>query len=141
MSATGWRNMMWSEALDALRRIERVHRQAFAPERSLTGQMCWEPPADIIETDDEVLVFMALPGVDPERVLAQIEDNMLVVTGTRSLPQELRTAAIHRLELPQGRFQRRLPLPSGRYDSVRRSAVNGCVLIALRKAPDRRPRP
>jgi len=41
---------------------------------------------------------------------------------------------IHRLELPQGRFERRIALPAGRYDAVRRAAVNGCVLITLQKA-------
>ena len=42
-------------------------------------------------------------------------------------------AAIHRLELPQGRFERRVALPPGRYDSVRRTIVNGCLFITLRK--------
>jgi hypothetical protein len=41
---------------------------------------------------------------------------------------------IHRLELPQGRFERRVPLPGGRYGAVRRAAAQGCVLITLQKA-------
>jgi hypothetical protein len=53
--------------------------------------------------------------------------------GTRVLPMELRTAIIHRLELPQGRFERRVRLPAGRYSAVRRSAVDGCLLITLQK--------
>jgi hypothetical protein len=50
------------------------------------------------------------------------------------LPAELRTAIIHRLELPQGRFERRLPLPAGRYSAVRRSMLHGCILITLEKS-------
>ena len=50
------------------------------------------------------------------------------------LPREWRTAVIHRLELPQGRFQRRIRLPGGRYRDVARSAINGCLVITLRKA-------
>ena len=50
------------------------------------------------------------------------------------LPPELRTAVIHRLELPQGRFERRIPLPPGRYDAVRRFAANGCLVFELAKA-------
>jgi HSP20 family molecular chaperone IbpA len=53
----------------------------------------------------------------------------------------LRTATIHRLELPQGRFERRIELPAGRYDSVRRTAVNGCLVISLTKTATRRGRP
>ena len=31
-------------------------------------------------------------------------------------------------------ISRRVALPPGRYDQVRRSAVDGCLLISLRKA-------
>ena len=50
------------------------------------------------------------------------------------LPPELRHAAIHRLELPQGAFERRVPLPPRAYDAVHRSLANGCLVVHLRKA-------
>jgi HSP20 family protein len=50
------------------------------------------------------------------------------------LPPQLRTAVIHRLELPQGRFERRILLPSGLYDRIVRAVSDGCLLISLRKA-------
>jgi HSP20 family molecular chaperone IbpA len=38
------------------------------------------------------------------------------------------------MELPQGRFERRVPLPAGRYDSVvRRFVSNGCLVVRLMK--------
>ena len=63
-----------------------------------------------------------------------IEGGELVIAGTRVLPPELRTAIIHRLELPQGRFYRRLRLPAGRYSGVRRAVADGCLVITLQKA-------
>jgi hypothetical protein len=45
----------------------------------------------------------------------------------------LRNARIHRLELPQGRFQRRIALPIGRY-AVSRFAANGCIVVRLAKS-------
>ena len=51
---------------------------------------------------------------------------VLVITGERVLPDELRTATIHRLELPQGWFERRVELPAGRYDGVSSTTANGC---------------
>jgi HSP20 family molecular chaperone IbpA len=93
----------------------------------------WEPPLDMLETEREVLVLVALPGVDPQAVEAVLDDGDLVVAGARILPRELRTAIIHRLELPQGRFERRVRLPPGRYSAVRRSAGEGCLLITLQK--------
>jgi HSP20 family protein len=125
---------MWSEACDMLARAERLHREFFLPRRSTSRRPAWEPPTDVLETEREVLVLMALPGVDPEGVEAIIDEADLVVVGTRVLPVEFQTAIIHRLELPQGRFERRIPLPAGRYASIRRASVYGCLLITLQKA-------
>ena len=94
----------------------------------------WEPPVDVLETRDAVLILAALPGVDPDQVQAVIEDGTLVLSGERTLPDEVKTAVIHRLELPQGRFARRIDLPPGRYDNVRSVAANGCLVIRLSKA-------
>jgi len=125
---------MWSEACDMLARAERLHRELFRLGRAGAPVPSWEPPADVIETDRAVLVLVALPGVDPEQVEAALDGADLVVAGARVLPAELRTAVIHRLELPQGRFERRIRLPSGHYASVRRSAAHGCILVTLEKA-------
>jgi HSP20 family molecular chaperone IbpA len=127
------RDWMWSEACDMLARAERMHRELFRPAGAVKQLAAWEPPVDILESEFEVLVFVALPGVDSEYVQAVIEDGDLVIAGTRILPEQLRTAIIHRLELPQGRFYRRLRLPAGRYSGVRRAVVNGCLVITLQK--------
>lgn len=122
---------MWSEAVEMLARAERLHHQFFQPQG---GRPTWEPPVDVLETEREVLILVAVPGVAADQVEAAIEGAALVVSGRRALPPELRTAVIHRLELPQGPFERRIPLPPGRYDDVRRAAGDGCLLISLRKA-------
>jgi len=124
---------MLSEAIEALARAERLHRQMFQPP-SATRRPAWEPPIDVLETEQEVLVLIALPGVAPDQVEAVIEDGTLVVAGRRVLPPQLRTAVIHRLELPQGRFERRIPLPPGRYEAVRRFAAQGCLGFSLEKS-------
>jgi HSP20 family molecular chaperone IbpA len=124
---------MWSEACEMLARAERLHREFFTPVRSVSRQPAWQPPVDVLETDNEVLVLIALPGVDADEVDAAIDDAELVVAGRRVLPGELQTAVIHRLELPQGRFERRVRLPAGRYSAVRRAMVNGCLVVTLEK--------
>jgi HSP20 family protein len=128
------RDWMWSEACEMLSRAERMHRELFRPAGVQARQPAWEPPVDILETEVAVLVLVALPGVDPDQAQAAIEDGELVIAGTRAYPPELRTAAIHRLELPQGRFYRRLRLPAGRYSGVRRAVADGLLMITLQKA-------
>jgi HSP20 family molecular chaperone IbpA len=122
---------MWSEACEMLARAERMHRELFRP--AGRQAQAWEPPVDILETEFEVLVLVALPGVDSDNVQAVIEEGDLVIAGTRVVPEQWRTATIHRLELPQGRFFRRLRLPLGRYSGVRRTADAGCLVITLQK--------
>jgi len=115
----------------ALDRAERLHRQLFQPRRAST----WEPPVDVLETAHEVLIYVALPGVEAHDVDAAIEGAALAVSGRRTLPRALRTAAIHRLELPQGRFERHIALPPGRYGAVDVSNEQGCLVIRLHKMP------
>ena len=122
---------MWSDALAALDRAERLHRQMFQPRHAST----WEPPVDMLETVHEVLIYVALPGVEAHDVKAVIVDAALVVSGRRTLPPALRTATIHRLELPQGRFERHIPLPPGHYGAVDVSNERGCLVICLHKTP------
>ena len=127
-------NWMLSDAFETLARAERLHQQ-FLKLRPWVGadEPSWEPPIDVLETDREVLILIALPGVDPDEVEAAIEGDALVISGRRVLPAELRNARIHRLELPQGRFERRIALPLGRY-TITRFATYGCVGLRLAKS-------
>ena len=128
------RDWMWSEACEMLARAERMHRELFRPSAPQARVPAWEPPVDILETEFEVLALVALPGVDPDSVEAVIDNGELVIGGARTYPPALRTAVIHRMELPQGRFYRRLRLPAGRYSGVRRAVSDGCLVITLQKA-------
>lgn len=101
------RNWMWSEALQMLARADRLHREVFnVPGPGRSAAPSWEPPVDVLETEDAVLILVALPGVDPKQVQLAIRNGVLLIAGARVLPPELRTAVIHRIELPQGRFER-----------------------------------
>lgn len=132
------RDWMWSEALQMLAQAERLHQQAFRPQTAGRLRPSWEPPVDVLETEREVLILAALPGVDVQSVEAVIENGTLVLSGERTVPAELRTAKIHRMELPQGRFERRIALPPGVYGEVRRFEANGCLVVTLAKAGMRR---
>jgi HSP20 family protein len=127
------RDWMWSEAFAMLARADRLHREIFRPAPTNSRRPTWEPPIDILETQHDVLVLVALPGVDADQVEATIDGADLVIAGARILPPEMQTAIIHRLELPQGRFERRVRLPARQYQGVRRSAGRGCLLIVLQK--------
>ena len=123
---------MWGDARKMLDEAERLHRHFFELGRSAREPL-WEPPADVFETTEGLFIEVALPGVDPERVEASFENGVLTVTGERNLPEVAEPAVIRRLEIPYGRFERRLPLPAGHYQLARRELVNGCLVLSLRK--------
>jgi HSP20 family molecular chaperone IbpA len=133
MARDDHRDWMWSEALNMLAQADRLHRQVFRPMGGRPRPM-WEPPVDMLETADALIVVAGLPGVDADAAQAAIEDGVLIISGERTLPPELRTAHIHRMELPQGRFERRIPLPAGRYGAIHRFAAHGCLVVRLAKA-------
>jgi HSP20 family molecular chaperone IbpA len=48
----------------------------------------------------------------------------------RALPVQRHTTALHRLEIPYGRFERRFALPAGHYyELTERSYTNGCLVL------------
>ena len=123
---------MWAEARRVIERAERLHQRFF----DLAGsaqEPCWEPPVDMVETDDALFIEIALPGVDPQRIEARFEGGILAVIAERDLRLPAEPALIRRLELPHGRFERRVPLPDGRYALERQQLVNGCLQLFLRK--------
>ena len=125
---------MWSEAFEMLARADQLHREVFRPTGSIFQRPAWEPPMDVLETDRAVLMLVALPGVNPNSVEISVDGDVLTISGQRYFPAEMQTATIHRLELPQGRFERRVRLPSGRYSGITRSSSDGCLIIALQKS-------
>ncbi len=128
---------MWAEACDLLDRAERLQRQFFVlgsiDEPRGRSRPAWQPPVDLLETTSELQILVALPGVEPEQVHVVIDNDSLVVVGYRELPARSRGAAIHRIEIPYGRFERRITLPAGRYELDRRELAHGCLFITLRK--------
>lgn len=126
---------MWAEACAMLDRADRLHRQFFRPSDLQSGPPAWEPLVDVYETPDEFKIMLALPGVAAEQLQIRLEGPHLLVSGKRHLPVSAE-AEIKRLEIPYGRFERRLELPIDDCEIADRELVNGCLTITLRKHKD-----
>ncbi len=125
---------MWADACALLDRAEGLQRQFFQP-RPGRRQPAWEPPVDVFESCQTLWLVVALPGVTAERLDLLIDGSTLIVTGERTLPALARQAEIRRLEIPAGRFERRIVLPAGHFELCERSLADGCLSIGLRKLP------
>jgi HSP20 family protein len=133
MAAGDPRDFLWGEACAMIERAERLHRRFFQPGFSAMETASWEPPVDIFETERELWIIAALPGVEPQDLDISIEDDLLRVAGLRRLPVEARGAEIRRLEIPCGRFERSIRLPARGLELARSELASGCLLISLAK--------
>jgi HSP20 family protein len=124
---------MWAEACELLERAERLHRQFFQPRAGEGRRPCWEPPVDILETDAELCILVALPGVGADQLEVVVDGATLAVVGERPMPGRARPGIIRRLEIPYGHFERRIELPPGRFEIARRELADGCLVLGLRK--------
>ena len=122
------RTWMWGEALSVLEQADRLRRQFFRMESH-----AWEPPADVVETAREVIVHVALPGVAAGNVTVGLEPGLLTVSAQRAFPARERGARIHRLEIPYGRFERRIALPTHALELADRTLSNGCLTLTFEK--------
>jgi HSP20 family molecular chaperone IbpA len=121
---------MWGDTVELLEQAERLQRQFF---RLAAGaaRAAWEPPVDVFASGEEILVEVALPGVPSESIELICAPGELVVRGERRLPRRLASAAIQRLEIPHGRFERRLALPAGHWQLAAQELANGCLQLLL----------
>jgi HSP20 family protein len=101
---------MWGEALSLLEQADRLHRQFFRVAGSESAHT-WEPPIDVVESDERLEVHVALPGVAPDSITIVAEPGGVVVSALRAFPCRESGAHIHRIEIPYGRFERRIALP------------------------------
>jgi HSP20 family protein len=124
---------MWGEALELLERADRIHRQFFQLGAHRLEQPTWEPPVDIFETERQFVIVVALPGVAADKLIISLDGPMLVVHGQRRLPDLGHSALIHRIELPYGRFERRIELPTSQLALGERALADGCLVMTLDK--------
>jgi HSP20 family protein len=124
---------MWAEAVEMLDQAERLQRQFFrlAADAECAQRARWEPPVDVYAGRDEVLVEVALPGVPADRIELVLSPGELVIRGMRRLPRCPEGASLQRLEIPYGRFERRLPLGPGSWELVDRHLSDGCLQLLL----------
>jgi HSP20 family protein len=124
----GW---MWVEACEVLDRAERLQRQFLRYVGPGADAAVWEPPVDIQETADGLILLFALPGVVAEQISLTLESRELIVSAMRPLKLAHPEAVIRRLEIPHGRFFRRIPLSGVPLKLAASRYENGCLEVRL----------
>jgi HSP20 family protein len=155
----GWRDSFARLRQDVQRAVDRWQRR-LARSRDYEGtrlpqvvdrgaQDAWlpsflfeeEPPIDVEERTDEVVVVAEMPGLSPKDFTLEVADSRLIVRGEKRQESETRDRNYHYAERSFGSFRRMIILPC-EVDAKRASAKykDGVLRVVLPKAAHARAR-
>jgi len=94
----------------------------------------WVPAVDIYETAENLVLQAELPGINPDDVEIQMEDNTLYLKGMRKFEKEVKEENFHHVERSYGTFSRSFALPGSiEADKVNAEYKNGILTLTMPK--------
>ena len=120
--------------------MDRLFNDAFTPSLGTAGG--WQAPAvDLYQTDNEVVVKAALPGLKADDVQISITGDMLSLKGEYKQEEEKKEKAYHLREQRYGAFECSFALPTAVVsDKAKAEFENGVLTITLPKAEEVKPK-
>ena len=71
----------------------------------------WFPAADVYESKTDIIVYIDVSGVDPQKITVVAEESTLTVSGDRRVVIQDEIQNVHQLEIERGQFKRIISLP------------------------------
>ncbi len=135
----------FTEMTNMRRTMDRLFGRSLGPwrwaeeedEEFMTGTL----GMDVCETNDEMIVRAAIPGIRPEDVDISIENDLLTIKGEFKEHEESEGERPIRRELRYGSFYRSMRLPpSLDIDRAEAGFEHGMLTLKVPKKPESRPR-
>ncbi|MBM3124736.1 MAG: Hsp20/alpha crystallin family protein [Chloroflexi bacterium] len=121
--------------------MSRLFDDAFTHPLSLAGSNWSVPAVDMYQTDNEVVVRAALPGIKPDEVQINVTGEVLHLKGEVKQKDEVKEKSYHIREQRWGMFERSIVLPSDVIaDKAKAEFENGVLTITLPKAEEAKPK-
>ncbi len=101
----------------------------------------WNPPVDVYETNESLVLKADLPEVSKDEVDISVEGNVLTIRGERKREQEVKGKDFYRMERSHGVFTRSFTLP-GTVDAEKIEAgfTGGVLTVTLPKREESKPK-
>ena len=122
--------------------MDRLFDDAFTRPLSLRdGWSVSGPAVDMYQTDDEIVVKAAIPGIKADEVQINITGEVLTLKGEMKQQEEKEEKAWHIREQRWGSFERSVVLPAHVVsDKAKAEFENGILTITLPKAEEVKPK-
>ena len=122
---TRWRPL--AELEDMRRRMERMLEE-LGDGRSRT----WTLAIDLVERDDRYVLRADVPGIKPEDVRIEVDDDVLTVSAEHEESEEERQDSYVRRERRHGSFTRSITLPKGvGADDIEATCKDGVLEVSF----------
>jgi HSP20 family protein len=130
-----------AELQDRMNRLfEEIRGRSFEQDPDGGPTAGWQPPVDLVEHDGGYVLRADLPGVAPDDLRIEVENDVLTLHGERRPESGSSRESFLREERPRGRFEVKLSLPpSVEPSGIRASQRAGVLEVVLpsRRAADR----
>ena len=128
----------WREIDGLENRISRLLGEPFGE----TEPFGWTPAVNVVETDAEMTLTAELPGVAPEDVEIELENNVLSIHGEKKVEREEKEEGKVRIyERAYGEFTRSFTLPATvNPEKIAAEFENGVLTVHMPKTAEARGR-
>ncbi len=120
--------------------MDRLFDDAFTRPLSLSGVSAM-PNLDVVETNDEIIVKAALPGLKADDVQITVTGDTLTLRGEFKQETENGDATYHLRERRTGSFERTISLPVDvQTEKAKADFENGVLIVTLPKSEAVKPK-
>lgn len=121
--------------------MDRLFEESFVRPRGMTPGGSVELPLDMYETENELVVSAALPGVKPDDIEITVTGEALSIKGSVQSESTVDRANYHRQERRFGTFARTVALPvMVQIDKAEAKFRDGVLTLTLPKAEEVKPK-
>jgi len=86
------------------------------------------PPVDVYETETEIVIRVALPGVIEEDIDVELKGETLIIRGECDCPLDVKAGGYYHQEWRYGQFERAVILPTKVQDKAIKAVLTNGVL-------------
>ena len=101
----------------------------------------YEVPTDVFHVEDKLVIRMDLPGVSPDSVEVTVQDNVLLINGSRNFPHDPESVRFVRRGTFYGDFTQRVALGKGlNVERISARYDNGVLELTIPYADEIQPK-
>lgn len=118
-------------------KLERLFAGFFAFNKNIptNSSTPWQPPTDVYETPNEIVVKMSLPGTKSEEIRVSFSKDVLTISGFTTDTSAHEKISFYQVEIRYGYFERSIFIPKPiDVNDIQATYKDGFLHIVLPKA-------